>query len=144
MFQIWTLQTSFSSLACSIYHHYTTSNNAIQFCKSLYRSQFTYFLSGCSSVYSGSASITARSFLSRFNSILRAFSRSDFSFSFYSKVKGFYISTFVLSSYVIVSIHLVFTDSNRVRNLANLLSIQVRFPESQILIPLYTLLFHKS
>ncbi len=96
-------------------------------CKSAYRSQFTHFLSGCSSACSGSVSITEVSFSFRFSSMLKAFSRSVFSFSSSSKAKGFLISSFAVSSCAIVSAFLVLAASSLTGSFDSSFSIRVRF-----------------
>lgn len=70
-----------------IYTYYTSQKSAIQICKPHYLSRLAHFLYGCSSVCSGSVSITEVSFSFRFSSMLRTFSHSVFPFSSSSKAK---------------------------------------------------------
>ena len=83
-------------------------------------------LSGCSSLWSGSVSITERSFSFRLSSILRVFSRSAFSRNSSSKVKGFSTSAFAVYICSIVSIRFVFATSNFAGIFASSFSIRVR------------------
>ena len=113
-----------------IYTYYTSQKSAIQICKPHYLSRLAHFLSGCSSVCSGSVSITEVSFSFRFSSMLRAFSRSVFSFSSSSKAKGFLISSFAISGCAIVSAFLVLAASSLAGSFDSSFSIQVRFPRA--------------
>ena len=99
-------------------------------CKSAYRSQFTHFLSGGSSLCSGSVSRTGVSFSSRLSSMFRALSLSVFSFSSSSKAKGFCTSLFALASCSKISAFLVLVASSFAGSLASSFSIQVRLPRA--------------
>lgn len=109
-------------------------------CKFDYLSRSVFFFSGVSSSCSGSSSITGVSFSFRFNSMLRAFSRSVFSFSSSSNANGFSTSTFAISSCAMVSAFLVFAASSRAGSLASSFSIRVKFPEHPCLNPPYIFL----
>ena len=98
-------------------------------CKTrIYLSRLAHFLSGDSSLCSGSSSSTAGSFWSKFSSMLRALSRSDFSFSSSSKANGFSTSILAVSSCSIVSAFLVFAASSFTGIFASSFSIRIRLP----------------
>ena len=97
-----------------------------------YLSRFAHFLSGCSSLWSGSVSITERSFSFRLSSILRAFSRSIFSRSSSSKAKGFSTSAFAVCNCSMVSVRFVFATSNFTGIFASSFSIRVRLPSASL------------
>lgn len=112
--------------------YYTSPKRSLQIYKQHYLSRFAHFLSGCSSLWSGSVSITERSFSFRLSSILRAFSRSVFSRSSSSKAKGFSTSAFAVCSCSTVSVRFVFATSNFTGIFASSFSIRVRLPSASL------------